>query len=509
MTRDRTHAGRLAEYAERDAAAAAMGGPAKLARLREAGRLDARARIARLFDADSFTEVGRFAATGGDPADTPADGKITGYGRIDGRRAAAVVNDFTVKGASSTVVNGRKIGHLKRIAAQRRMPLVFLGESSGGRIPETMGAAGMGASGDDPVQYLRLRETPWASAVLGPCFGSSTWYACLSDFRVMRRGALLSVSSAQLVRQATGADVDPETLGGWRLHAETTGLADRVVDTDEAAIDEVKTFLSYLPSHCDEPAPRRPVPAGSGEDMARILEWLPESRTQVYDIRRLIHAIVDRDSVFELKSDYGRTAVTALARLDGRAVGIVATNPRHKGGALDAAACRKLTAFVVLCDAFNLPLVNLVDVPGFGIGLEAEQQAMPARIMNHMMALQLATVPKLTVFVRKVYGQAYLNLGGGRNSDEVLAWPTAEVGFMAPAAGVTVVHGLREGDAGFDDRVAELERETSPWTMAAQFSVQHVIRPQDTRDVLARLLDAHCGEGFVGQHRLRDWPSAL
>ena len=165
----------------------------------------------------------------------------------------------------------------------------------------------------------------------------------------------------------------------------------------------------------------------------------------------------------------------------------------------------------MLCDSFNIPLVNLVDVPGFGIGLEAEQRAAPARIMNYMTALQFATVPKITVFVRKVYGQAYLNLGGGRNSDEVAVWPTAEIGFMAPAAGVTVVHGLQPGSAGYDERLAEFERETSPWTMASHFSVQHVIRPQDTREFLKRMLDVHRARmsGGVGRHGLQNWPCYL
>lgn len=510
MTDRPSYRAMLDDFERRRGIAQAMGGPDKLARLRAAGRLDARSRLALLFDAGSFTEVGEFAYSGDDPAATPADGKIAGYGLIEGRQAAAVVNDFTVKGASSTIVNGRKIAHLKRVAAQRRMPLVFLGESSGARIPETMGAVGMGASGSDPQQYVRLRESPWASAVLGPCFGSSTWYACLSDFRVFRRGALLAVSSAQLVQQATGDRADAEALGGWQLHAEVTGLADRVVDSDEEALAAVKSFLSYLPGHCDERPPQRPVPAGSGDDMPRILDLLPESRTQVYDMKRLIRAIADRDSVFELKAAFGKTGITALARIAGRSVGVIATNPLIKGGALDAAACQKISSFIVLCDSFNIPLINLVDVPGFGIGLDAEQRAIPARIMNYMTALQLATVPKITVFIRKVYGQAYLNLGGGRNSDEVAAWPSAEVGFMAPAAGVTVVHGLKPGDDGYAQRVAELERETSPWTMAAHFSVQHVIRPQDTRDFLIRMLDVHAGpQAPVGAHHLRSWPCYL
>ncbi|HYF19672.1 MAG TPA: carboxyl transferase domain-containing protein [Ramlibacter sp.] len=511
MTNPTTPDEALQEYERRRAQAERMGSPEKLQRRREAGMLDARARLARLFDAGSFSEVGLFAYSGPDPASTPADGKVAGFGRIDGREAAAVSNDFTVMGASSTVVNGRKIGHMKRTAAQRGLPLVFLGESSGARIPETMGAAGMGASGSDPLQYVRLRETPWAAAILGPCFGSSSWYSCLSDFKVMRRGALLSVSSAPLVKQATGATVEPEDLGGWKLHAEGTGLVDLVVDSDEEAIDAIKRFLSYLPSHSQEPPPVQPVPAGSGDGMAGIGKLLPASRSQVYDMKKVLRAVVDRDSFFELKAGFGKTGITALARIGGRSVGLIASNPLHRGGALQIEACQKIAAFIVLCDSFNVPIVNFADVPGFAIGLDAEQKAAPARIMNYMSALQLATVPKLTIIVRKLYGQAYLNMGGGRNSDEIAVWPTAEIGFMAPAAGVTVVHGLSAGDPGFEERVEELERETSPWTMAGHFSVQQVLRPQDTRDWLIRMLEVHQmrpGKG-VGRHLLQTWPCYL
>lgn len=500
-----------ADYEARAAVARRMGGPDKLARRAAAGMLDARARLALLFDEGSFSEVGTFAYSGAEPADAPADAKVVGFGRIEGRAAAAVSNDFTVKGASSTIVNGRKIGHMKRVASQQGLPLVFLGESSGARIPETMGAAGMGASGSDPTQYMRLRETPWASAILGQCYGSANWYTCLSDFRVMRKGALMSVTSAQLVQQATGAEVDPQELGGWRLHTEVTGLVDLAVDSDEEAVAAIKRFLSYLPSHSGEAPPVCAVPAGSGEAMPNIARLLPESRTQVYDMRRLIKAVVDLDSLFELKAGFGRSGVTALARINGRSVGIVASNPLYKGGALDVAACQKITSFIVMCDSFNIPLINFVDVPGFGIGQEAENRAAPARIMNYMSALQLATVPKFSVFVRKVYGQAYLNMGGGRNSDEIACWPSAEIGFMAPAAGVAVVHGLKEGDPGFEQHLAAFERETSPWTMAGHFSVQHVVRPEDTRDFLARMLDVYRqrAAGGVGRHLMQSWPCYL
>jgi acetyl-CoA carboxylase carboxyltransferase component len=500
-----------AEYDVRHAVAKAMGSSAKLAARQAAGQLSARARLDLLYDAGSFAEVGIFTYSGNDPAKTPADGKVVGYGQIDGRGVAAVSNDFTVMGASSTIINGRKIAHIKRTATNRGMPIVFLGESSGARIPETMGAVGMGASGSDPTQYMRLRETPWAAAVLGQCYGSSNWYTCLSDFRVMRKGALMSVTSSQLVRQATGSNVDPEKLGGWRVHAEITGLIDRVVESDEEAVASVRQFLSYLPSHSMEAPPVHPVPSGSGNEMANVMSLLPERRTQVYDMKRLIRAIVDRESFFELKSLFGKSGVTGLARINGRSVGIIASNPLHKGGALDVEACQKITNFIVLCDSFNIPLVTFADVPGFGIGLDAEMKAASARIMNYMAALQLATVPKIAIFIRKVYGQAYLNMGGGRNSDEIAAWPNAEIGFMAPAAGVAVVHGLKEGDEGFGERLSELERETSAWVMAGHFSIQNVIRPEDTREFLIRMLETHQlrATGGVGRHLMQSWPCYL
>ncbi|HVL59609.1 MAG TPA: carboxyl transferase domain-containing protein, partial [Burkholderiaceae bacterium] len=398
------------DYDERLAKALAMGGPEKLERRRQAGVLNARERIAALCDPGSFIESGLFS-TSANPADrdrTPADGKIAGFGRIGGRETAIVSNDFTVMGASSAATNGRKIAHMKRVATDRGLPLVLLGESSGARMPDTMGSRGMGTMlGNDGTQYRRMRETPWVSATLGMSYGSSSWYAVLADFNVMRKGAVLAVSSPLLASLAIRERVDPEELGGWRLHAEVTGLADLVVDTDEEALAAIRRFLGYLPSHHNEEPPAAAVPPGSGDAMRDILSLLPASRTQVYDVRKMIHSIVDRDSFFELKARFGRVGVTGLARLGGRTVGIVASNPLVKGGALDTDACDKITSFLVLCDSFNIPIVLLVDTPGFVIGTDAERKRAPGKIMNFMNALSLTTVPKLSVILRKTYGQAY------------------------------------------------------------------------------------------------------
>lgn len=503
-----------AEYEARRARALQMGGAEKLARRRAAGVLNARERIERLCDSGSFIESGLFS-TSLNPDDrdrSPCDGKIAGFGRIDGRDAAIVANDFSVMGASSGGVNGRKIAHMKRVATQRGMPLVFLGESSGARMPDHMGSRGMGALlGNDGAQYQRMREVPWASATLGLSYGSSSWYSVMSDFHVMRKGAVLAVSSSLLASLAIREEVDPQELGGWKLHAEVTGFADLVVDSDEEALDAIKRFLDYLPSHHNEAPPVRAVPAGSGEGMCDILDHVPVSRTQVYDVRKVIRTLVDKDSFFELKARFGKVAVTGLARLGGRTVGIIANNPLVKGGALDTDACEKITSFIVFADSFNIPLVLLVDTPGFVIGTEAERKRAPGKIMNFMNALALTTVPKLSLVLRKSYGQAYLNMGGGRNSDEMAAWPTAEISFMDPQFAVKVVHGLDPEDEGFDAHYAAMNRASEVWDIASIYAVQSVVRPQDTREYLIRMLDVHQPRltGGVGQHLMRAWPTSF
>lgn len=503
----------MADYEARKAQALSMGGPTKLARRQAAGFLNARERIDRLVDQDSFLESGLFGTSAyseDDRSKTPADGKVAGFARIEGREVAVVSNDFTVMGASSSATNGRKIGHMKRVATQRGLPMVFLGESSGARMPDTMGSRGMGTMlGNDGTQYQRMRETPWAAAVMGLCYGSSTWYTAFSDFSVMRKGAIMAVSSPQLVSMAIKEKVDPEDIGGWKLHSEVTGLIDQVVDTDDEALAAIKRFLSYMPSHHREAPPVHAVPAGSGEGMRDILGLLPERRTQVYDVRKIIRTVVDRDSFLEFKPRFGKVAVTGLARLDGRSVGIVANNPLHKGGALDTEACEKATGFIVMCDSFNIPIVMLVDTPGFIIGLDAERKRAPGKIVNFMGALSLVTVPKLTIVLRKSYGQAYLNMGGGRNSDEFAAWPTAEISFMDPQFSTSIVHGINPGDPGFDEAMAEMNRGSNVWDIAGIYGVQTVIKPAETRSYLIRMLEIHRLRltSGVGQHLMRTWPT--
>ena len=307
-------------FESRRVRALGMGGAEKLAKRKAQGVLNARERIDYLVDPGSFIESGRYARSNRAEVKhkTPADGKVAGFAKIDGREIGLVSNDFTVLGASSAVINMKKIRHVKQVAAKRGMPLVLLGESSGARMPDRMGSAGRAIIAQDPTEYQRLRESPWCSALLGQCYGSSTWYSAMSDFVVMRKGAIMAIASPSVTSIAINKPIDAEDLGGWKLLTGVSGLADMAVDTDEQALTAIKRFLSYLPSHSMEAPPVHPVPAGSDEACRNMLDIVPESRNKVYDVRKVIGAIADTGSPFELKERYGKSLTTMLTRLDGR-----------------------------------------------------------------------------------------------------------------------------------------------------------------------------------------------
>jgi acetyl-CoA carboxylase carboxyltransferase component len=508
-----SHEARLAELDKRKQAARAMGGAKKLAKRRERGQLNAQERLDALIDPNSFIELGLLGASSidEDVAETPRDGKIAGFARIDGRDVGVVVNDFSTKGASTSATNSKKLGYIRKVCTERGLPFVHIGESTGARLPDAMGSKGMGnLLGNDITQFRRMRETPWAAAALDTSFGSSAWLCCCADFAVMKKGSIMSVSSPRLVSMAIGEKVDMEELGGWRLHAEQTGLIDQFVDTDEEAMAALRGFLSYMPSHNGELPPVAPLTEGSGDGQERILEILPEKRTQTYNMKKIVEIIFDAGSFFEFKPRFGRPAIVGLARLAGQSVGIIANNPAVGGGALSAEACRKCVDFTVLCDSFNIPLVRIMDTPGFVVGLDAERRGAPGHIMNFMNATCLATVPQITILARKAYGRAYVAMGGGVHSDTLVAWPTAEVSFMDPVFATNIVFNLSAGDEGFADALAHIEKNLEIWDMARIFSAHDVIKPQETRDFLIRMFEVHQRRrsGGLGQHLMRTWPTS-
>lgn len=503
----------MAELDRRRAEAARMGGPDKLASRAKRGQLNAQQRLDALVDEGSFLELGLLGASvfDNDAANTPRDGKITGFGKVDGRDVGVVINDFTTKGSSTSATNSRKMGYIRRTCTERGMPFVHVGESTGARLPDAMGAKGMGQMlGNDITQFRRTRETPWVAAALDTSFGSSAWQCCCADFSVMKKGSIMSVSSPRLVSMAIGEKVDLEELGGWRLHAEQTGLIDQFVDTDAEAMALLRRFLSYMPSHNKELPPDAPVPEGSDDGQERLLEIVPEKRTQVYNMKKVVEVIFDRDSFLEMKPRFGRPAIVGLARLGGRTVGVIANNPAVGGGALSAEACRKIVDFTVMCDSFNVPMVRLMDTPGFVVGLDAERRGAPGHIMNFMNATCLVTVPSVTVIVRKAYGRAYVAMGGGAHNDTMVAWPMAEVSFMDPVFATNIVHNKSPGDAGFEDALANIQKDLEVWDMGRIFSAQDVIKPQETRAFLIRMLDINRRRraGGLGEHNMRTWPTS-
>ena len=511
-----SHEARMETFREKKAHALQMGGEKKLAYYRDNGWLNARQRLDYILDEGTFREMGLFS-TSDQPAmadRSPCDGKVCGFGKIDGRPVVAMSCDLTVLGASSAGVNGKKVGYCKRMSCERGIPFVFMGEAGGARMPDIMGARGMVTQlGNDGTQYQRLREAPWVACMLGPCYGSPTWYTMMSDFRIQRKGAVLAVSSPKVTSLATGEASDPEEMGGWQVHSELTGLADAVAENDEECLQIARRFLSFLPSNNQQAPPRAQVPPGSGANMASILDRLPENPRAVYDMHHIIRCIVDGEDLFEVKGGFGRSAITALARIDGHSVGIIANNPLFIAGALDADACEKITSFLVLCDSYNIPILMFVDTPGFLVGKQGERRKITGKIINFMNALTLVTVPKITIIVRKTYGQAFLNMGGGRNSDTIVAWPSAEISFMDPETGVNVVYNVKRKDdpEKFAEKMKLMNKDSAPWEAAGIFNLNDVIEPAETRAWLSDMIAYHRNlkTGGVGKHLMHCWPTSF
>ncbi|MBI9076529.1 MAG: carboxyl transferase [Desulfatibacillum sp.] len=502
--------------------ALAMGGPDKVAKQHAKGRLSARERIANLLDKDSFLEVGMFNHSDmpGMEDKTPADSKIAGYGKIGGRRVIVLANDFTVLAATTSRVAGKKETELKIMSARRGHPLIYLGESGGARMPDIMGARGLASVGGGGMETFlwamsRVRQSPMVTGVMGECYGMPTWMACLADFVVQVKGSGMGVSGPRVLEIALGEKVTDEELGGWQVHSRITGMADAVAENEEDCFNIISKFLSYMPSHNNELPPMAPTPEGSGDEMDTILDLLPEKRNRTYDMHKILKCIVDKDSLFPIKADFGKTVITTLGRVKGRVVGMVANQPSFQAGAMDCDGIDKVISFLCLCDSFNIPLVFMHDIPGFLVGAKAERGRVAARVMNYMNALALVTVPKIAVIVRKTYGMAFWNMcGSGCGADFLVAWPTAEMSFVDPEIAANVVFGgkapkTEQDKAKWDEMVQTMVDDSSPYGAAGMHSIHDIIDPTQTREYIHKALDVCLDSrtGGIGEHKLANWPT--
>jgi len=494
-----------------------MGGAAKVAKTHAAGRCTVRERIDMLLDPGTFREVGLLAHS--DLADvrdkTPADGKICGFGRIDGRTVCVGGDDVTVLAGSGGRVGVKKDHDTMTYAAKKGYPCISLGEAGGARIPDIMGATGM-MSMVFPIDGLpRDRRVPFIATILGECYGGPTWKASISDVVIQVKGAVMAVSGPPVLAAATGENVTPQELGGWELHAKVTGQVDLFAEDERDCMSLVRRVLSYLPDNADELPPVVRTGDPPERRLDDVLTVLPEREKVAYDMHKILARIFDQGSVLELKPYYDPSLITALARLDGRTVGVLANNPLQRAGAMGPGACEKGTAFLCLCDSFHIPLVFLHDTPGFFVSKAAEERKMPLKIMTFLEALHQSTVPRMSVVIRKSFGMAHCNMSGGNmGSDYLVAWPTADVSFMAPEAAANVVFGRKVED--FDEPdgpraalIEQMRRQNAPWEAAGVGLVHDVIDPRDTRRVLVEALERALGtRGDRGrsQRRLASWP---
>jgi len=477
------------------------GGPEKIQRQHDADKLTARERIALLFDEDTFVELGihgrpHFSQRAMDGVDAPADGVVTGYGKVDGRLVACAAYDFTVMAGSMGMTGELKVARLRELAVGKRIPMVWLLDSAGARIQEAVGSLFAGSGHLFREEVVMSGVIPQVAALMGPCAAGTAYIPGLADFVPMVKGrGSMALAGPYLVRAVTGEDVTQEELGGSKVHCRRSGVADLEVESDEACIEAIKDYLGYFPSNCEQQPPLRPSADPVERADEELLDVLPESNRKPYDMYDLIHQIVDDGVVFDMKPQFAKTIITCLARMGGRPVGIVASQPKQLGGILENDSADKSARFINLCDAFNIPLLFLQDVPGFMVGTKVEQAGIIRHGAKMLYAVSRATVPKVTVVVRKAYGAGYYVMcGKAYEPDLIVAWPSAEISVMGAEGAVNIVFRKQveqadDPDARRAELVAEFQRIIDPYIAAGNAMVDDIIDPRETRAVVIKAFE--------------------
>jgi len=484
---------RIEELRERKAAALEGGGEERIAAQHQKGKLTARERIDYFLDAGTFHEYDQLRTSRAEADGSPGDGVVTGYGEVDGRTVFLFAHDFTIYGGSLGEVFAEKVVKVMDQAVEVGAPIIGLNDSAGARIQE--GVSSLAGYGD--VFHRNQRASgvvPQISVVMGPCAGGAVYSPAITDFVVMVEDTShMFITGPDVIETVTGEEVSFAELGGAVTHASTSGVAHHAAESEEAALDYVRDLLAYLPQNNVENPPRTqaaPAPSEAADELESIV---PDQPRKPYDVVEVIDRLVDADSFVELQPTYAGNMVIGFGRLDGRAVGIVANQPRVNAGTLDIDASNKAARFVRFCDAFNLPLVTLVDVPGFMPGTDQEHDGIIRHGAKLLFAYSEATVPLLTVITRKAYGGAYDVMASKHlGADVNYGWPTAEIAVMGPRGAVNILHGdAIEGAADPEAKRQELIDEyrdeyANPYTAADRGFLDDIIEPADTR---ARLID--------------------
>jgi len=476
------------------------GGKSRLEKQRASGKLTARERVDHLVDPESFQEVGLFAthqATlfGMAGKELPADGVVTGAATIDGRLVHLASQDFTVAGGSAGETHSDKVAEMMKYSLKTGSPFVFINDSGGARVQEGVGSlAGYGRVFYNNVMLSGV--VPQISLICGPCAGGAAYSPALTDFIIQTKAAQMFITGPTVIKQVTGEVVTSEQLGGPTAQMNYSGVVHFVAEDDDDAIFTCKRLLSFLPSNNLEDPPRAAFDEQARDD-EKLADIVPEDPKKGYDMREVIARLVDHADFLEVQATFAENVIIGFGRLIGRTVGIIANQPAVLAGALDINASDKCSRFIRFCNAFNIPLVTLVDVPGFLPGVQQEYGGIIRHGAKLLFAYSAATVPKLTVIIRKAYGGAYLAMcGKDLGADRVVAWPTAEIAVMGAEGAVEVVF-RNELNQAEDKKARRTElidhyrkAFSNPLVAAGRRLVDDIIDPARTRPCLAMALEA-------------------
>jgi methylmalonyl-CoA carboxyltransferase large subunit len=495
----RTMKDRIDELQKRREVVAVGGGEKRQERQRAQGKLTARERVGELVDPGSFAETGMFAQHrstlfGMQDTQVPADGVVTGSGTVLGRMVHLASQDFTVAGGSAGEVHSDKVVAMMQASLKTGTPFIFINDSGGARVQEGIDSlAGYGRVFFSNVQLSGV--VPQISVIAGPCAGGAVYSPALTDFIIQTRASRMFITGPNVIQQVTGEQVTDEALGGPDAHMAASGVTHFIAQDDREAILIAKKLLSFLPSNNSEDPPEVAAD-GNVERNERLNEIIPDDPKKAYDVREVIANVVDDADFLEVQAGYAQNIVIGFARVIGRTVGVIANQPSYISGVLDINASDKAARFVRFCNAFNIPLVTLVDVPGFLPGVAQEHGGIIRHGAKMLFAYSAATVPKITIVLRKAFGGAYLAMcGKDLGADKVFAWPTAEVAVMGAEGAAEIVF-RREIQADADPaskraELIEVYRETfaNPYVAASRRLVDEIIEPAETRRALALALE--------------------
>lgn len=482
---------------ERHKIAELGGGEKRINKQHSAGRLTARERINLLLDPESFVELDKFVTHrntnfGMEKNKVFGDGVVSGYGKIDGRLVYVFAQDFTVFGGTLSRANADKIVKVMELALKNGAPIFGLNDSGGARIQE--GVESLAGYAD--IFFLNTRSSgviPQISAVLGPCAGGAVYSPALTDFILMtQENSYMFVTGPDVIKTVTHEEVTQEDLGGAMTHNQKSGVAHMMAEDDEQAMMMLREMMSFIPSNNMEDPPIKPCTDDVYREDQSLDSFVPDDPNKPYDIKELITTVVDDKNFFEIMPHYAQNIVTGFARVGGRSVGIVANQPQHLAGVLDIESSMKGARFVRFCDAFNIPLVTFVDVPGFLPGTTQEFGGIIKHGAKLLYAFAEATVPKITIITRKAYGGAYDVMASKHlGADVNLAYPTAEVAVMGPDGAVNILYRKQNlSDEQKKEKVEEYKRQfASPYRAAELGYVDEIIYPRQTRLKLVQALD--------------------